>query len=242
MKQVCEESHRKAQGRCCPWETRGSRVPTGTSLSSSMPVQKLETHELQVIFLLVHRGWEEGTGELCWDGDAESPCRGRTGVGTPAPAASRTRVPVGDTGLSADAWVTPALDAATESPEPCHTCVLESAGGLSLYIDHALVFLLEFYLTHSVALRNRLLSGRDNIYIPHKGFWTKFCFWLHVSIPPTNSNAAAMSNRAGFVLLRLQCHTSYFNSSKSPFPCFPRKIQCTFGKKQKGHLLSIENI
>lgn len=180
---------------------------------------------------------------------------GMGSIGPHVPAASQPRVPIGNVGQRARAFVMPVLDVAHTKPIGTpHCCtsfgvwrsshrVHAPQEDCSLCIDHSLIFLQDFYLTNFVALRNHLLSGRDNIYIPHEGFWTKFCFWLHVSVPvsctPPNFNAAAMSNRAEFVLLRLCYHTSYFNSSKFPFPYFPCKIQCTFGKKQKGHLLSI---
>lgn len=149
----------------------------------------------------------------------------------PQRAASRTRVPVGDTAENRRLGDT-CLGA--ESPEPYPTCALASAGGLRLYSDHSSSLLLQFHLASSVPLRNHLLSGRDNIYIPHKGSWAKFCFWLHVSIPPTTSSAAAMSNRAGFVLLRLHCHTSYFSSSKSPFAVSHARYKALLAKSRRG--------
>lgn len=116
---------------------------------------------------------------------------GMGSVGPRAPAASHPRVPIGDVGQSADPFLTPVLDVAPTKPHR-HALfgVWRSSrgaraprGDCSRCTHRSLVFLPDFYRTNFAALRNHLLSGRDNIYIPHEGFWTNFCFWLHVSVP-----------------------------------------------------------
>lgn len=152
---------------------------------------------------------------------------GTGSIGPHVPAASQPRVPRGNMGQRASAFVTPVLYVAHTKPIGTpHCCtsfgvwrsshrVHAPQEDCSLYIDHSLIFLQDFYLTNFVTLRNHFLA--EIIFTFHmKAFGPNSAFGYTPQslcpVPPPNFNAAAMSNRAEFVLLRLCYHTSYFNS------------------------------